>query len=128
MKIKYTFVTGETQEIEVDEIIHTASEEINARIKSNDRRETRRHTPLDNEEFGFAIDHSVDIEADCILNADRAKLHKALGQLNTQQKDLVRRVFFNGEQLKDIAKECSTTYQAIQNRLKKILAKLQKDF
>lgn len=128
MKIKYTFVTGETKEIEIDERIHMASEEINAQIKSNDRRETRRHTPIDNEEFGFAVDHGVDIEADCILSADKTKLHKALGQLNAQQKDLVRRVFFNGEQLKDIAKEYNTTYQAIQNRLKKILAKLRKDF
>ena len=135
MKIKYEFVDG-TKEIEVDEEIYKASEEINEQIKRNDRRETRRHISTNKGDYEYEqADESADIEQQIIEKEELdhrrkqlEKLNNLLPQLNTEQQKLIRSVFFIGIPLKELAKQHGTSYQAIQNRLKKILAKLRKNF
>jgi RNA polymerase sigma-70 factor (ECF subfamily) len=125
MKIRYDFINGDTKEIETTQEIFDASNELDHKIHLNNRREKRRHTSYD---VLALYDLEPSVEIDFVRYAEKEKLKRALGTLNKEQKDLVRKVFFNGEQLKDIAREYGTTYQAIQNRMDKIIKKLQKVF
>jgi DNA-directed RNA polymerase specialized sigma24 family protein len=47
--------------------------------------------------------------------------------LAPDQRDLIRRVFFEGKTLTTVAGECGVSYQAVQNRLNKIFRQLRKD-
>ena len=47
MKIKYTFVTGETVEIELDKKWQGVFAELNSREQAVNKKETRRHVTLD---------------------------------------------------------------------------------
>ena len=53
-------------------------------------------------------------------------LLKAIDSLLPQQKELVRRVYFNNESLASIAREEGVSKMAITNRMKKIHEKLKK--
>jgi RNA polymerase sigma-70 factor (ECF subfamily) len=54
------------------------------------------------------------------------RLKDAVCFLTAEQKDLVRRVFFNGEKITDIADKLGVDKSAISHRLERILAKLKK--
>ena len=53
-------------------------------------------------------------------------LRSAVKELQPQQQELVRRVFFNNERPSDIAKELGISKQAMNDRLNKIYAVLRK--
>ena len=131
MKVTYTFANGETKEIEVDETTGELIKDLDRQERNNNKKETRRHYSIEYATTLYGIepaDKSVNLEQDIIYGEDLKHLHKALDTLTTDQKDLVRRVFFNREQLKDIALKFGVSYQAIQDRLNKILKKLRKNF
>lgn len=85
------------------------------------------------EEAGYQL---VDTSPDCleslILREDKADKHKrlkqALSTLTPSQKRLVYLLYVKCLSIKEIAEKFDTTYQAIQNRRKKILEKLKKFF
>ena len=127
MKIKYEFV-NETKEIEIDENTGQIIKDLDRAEYNNRKKETRRHCSIEKSlEFGTLGD-DTDLEQTVIHDDDLKKLNKALATLTADQKDLVRRVFFYGEQLKDIAAEYGVSYQAIQDRLNKIMKRLRKNF
>jgi len=130
MKVTYTFATGETNEIEVDENTGAILKDLDRQEYNNYKKETRRHRSIDMaQEFGVELAvSSVDMERDFIHKSDLEKLKNAMGVLEPHQKDLVNEVFFNGRSLKDLAAEYGVSYQAIQDRLNKILARLRKNF
>lgn len=56
------------------------------------------------------------------------KLKTGLSALPRQQRLLLRELYIENKTLKEIAQRTSVSYQAVQNRLKKILEKLRKYF
>ena len=69
---------------------------------------------------------NTDIAAEYIRTQENETLLKAIDSLLPQQKELVRRVYFNNESLASIAREEGVSKMAITNRMKKIHEKLKK--
>ena len=116
MKIKYEFVNGEVSEIEVDR------QEYNI-----NRKETRRHvllSTIDPAERYLAAEE--DLLQDLIDEEDHERLMAAIAKLQPQQRELLYRVYWNGEKQKDIAAEDGVSERAITGRMKKIYASLKK--
>ena len=95
---------------------------------NNHQTEHRRHCSLD--DCYFDGDPFVDPQSDVALDMEREDLLTALAaamdELQPQQKELVYRIFYNGEKAADIAKECGVSKAAIHDRLSKIYAVLRK--
>jgi len=135
MKITYKFVNGETKEIEVDEILGKEINNIQRNQESKSRAYRRRNLSLDyaiNEQGIQYTDENNDpvkqIFDNSELKIDLKCLAEGMNLLTADQRDLVRRVFFNGEEQKTIANELGISKQAINDRLKKIYKKLLKNF
>ena len=135
MKIKYTFITGETIEIEANSALGEPLTGIEHDQSNRNRSETRRHTSIDAlSAAGFEI---VDrAPSPCAIyehketfaerQAELAKLRGAVEDLLPQQQDLVRMIYFENRTMTSIAVEEGVSVAAIQNRLKKIHQKLKK--
>ncbi len=85
------------------------------------------------EEAGYQIaDNSPDCLESLIIQEEyidkRKRLKQALSMLTSAQKKLVYLLYVKNLSIKEIAEKYGTTYQAIQNRRKKILEKLKKFF
>ena len=135
MKVTYKFVTKEKKEIEVSEELGNEIANIARGIHTNNKYQKRLQHALDidpNDYDGQDVDDFYSgIEQGYfakLQKADLTTLQKAFSTLNTDQKDLVRRVFFNGQTIKEIADEDKVSAPAIHNRLNKIYAKLRKQF
>jgi len=127
MKIKYEFV-NETKEIDVADEYGAIVKDLNRQEYNNQKKETRRHCTIEKSlEFG-TIPSGFDLERDYLRKEEMKKLNAALDTLTADQKDLVRRVFFNDQPLKEIAAEYGVKYQSLQDRLETILKKLKKNF
>ncbi|MDO4564678.1 MAG: sigma factor-like helix-turn-helix DNA-binding protein [Clostridia bacterium] len=126
MKIQYNF-ENETVEIDITDewgeiLIDLDREEYNA-----NHRETRRHASLDAlnaDENLFASD--ADVEKEALDRIERERLYAAIEQLQSRQRELVRRVYFGGEKLADIAREEGVSKAALTYRMSKIFATLKK--
>ena len=126
MKIIYQFVTGEVKEIEVDERWHNEIKELDRQLYNNNQKERRRHCSVDllRDEYDLDLkDGTIDILQDCISHSTWDRL---LTPLNDRQKDLVRRVFFNGENLTNIAKELGISRQSAKESFDYALKKIKK--
>ncbi|HAL74162.1 MAG TPA: sigma-70 family RNA polymerase sigma factor [Clostridiales bacterium] len=135
MKIKYTFVTGETVEIEVDAELGNVVIAIEHDQSNRDRAETRRHSSLDQlAAAGFdpadkaagpaAVFEQKEAIAAHLTNL--AKLRKVMSELLPQQQDLIRKIYFENRTMTSIANEEAVSVAAIHDRLKKIHQKLKK--
>lgn len=126
MKIKYAFA-DETVEIEVSEEWGNILIDLDRQEYNNDHAETRRHCSLE----AFNLDDAlfpgdVDVEREVLEGLDNKALYSAIAQLQPQQQELVKRVYFRGEKLADIAREEGVSKAALTNRMKKITAALKK--
>jgi len=123
MKIKYDFVTYESALVDVDETLGNTILEIEKETRLHNRREKRKHT-------SFGVLEKYDLEPthapDYVVQAELARVKQAIALLTPDQKDLLYRVFFDGEDLVDIATADGVSYQAIQNRKNKALKRLRK--
>ena len=125
MKIKYEFV-NETKEIEIDEKLYKEIKELDRQLYNNNQSERRRHCSADDlhDNYDFdLIDETADPQETAFIHDEFEKL---IAPLNKDQKDLVRRVFFNGELAVDIAKEQGVGKSAITNRLTRIYEQIKK--
>ena len=128
VKITYRFADGHAEELEVDQEVADTLKELDRQEYNNTRKETRRHTSLSAVEYEderFAA-RNADVLEKILYRIDAEALRHALAMLTPVQQDLVRRVFFLGERATDIAKTEEVTKQAIQRRLNKIYARLEK--
>lgn len=126
MKIKYQFA-DETVEIEVSEEWGNILIDLDRQEYNNQHTETRRHCSLE----ALNLDDTLlpsdeDVERDVFAALDSEALYAAIEKLQPQQQDLVKRVYFQGEKLSDIAREEGVSKMALTNRMKKILASLKK--
>lgn len=128
MKIKYQFVTGDSVEIEVPDSIGKVAVRADMDIQNNNRKETRKHKSLEKlHENGTQLsDENADIHSIFEQKEARRSLYKALGNLPPQQRELIQKVFFEGQKMADIAREEGVSSQAVQERLAKIRLKLRK--
>lgn len=130
-KIEYTFPNGKIKTFEVDE--HTALSY--AQIEKETRREEertrwRKRKKLNSLEemtdFGVQFKSNEPTPEELAIHRDESRrLHNALSLLPENQQKLVFNVYFYGQSLTEIAKQEGVSYQAIQNRMAKILKKLK---
>ena len=92
-----------------------------------ERKETRRHQSLEaSMDKGFDIAEENDVAEQAIEKYESEELHKALEQLEPQQRWLINQIYFEGKTKVEIASELGVGESAIRNRLKKIYEKLKK--
>lgn len=130
-KIEYTLPNGKIKTFEVDE--HTALSY--AQIEKETRREEertrwRKRKKLNSLEemtdFGVQFKSNEPTPEELAIHRDESRrLHNALSLLPENQQKLVFNVYFNGQSLTEIAKQEGVSYQAIQNRMAKILKNLK---
>lgn len=127
MKIKYEFMTGESVEIEVPDTMEKVMIDFDKELKNSDRRETRRHSSVEDlEGHGTQFtDARVDILGLLENQEMKEVLHKALAELLPQQRELLTKVFFEGRTMADIAREDGVGKSAIQDRLNRTYKKLK---
>ncbi len=125
MKIKYEFA-NEAVEIEVDEKWGTIVLELDREEYNDNHRETRRHCSLDALNLDDALlPSNVDV-FEAVADADvKKELYQAIEKISPQQRELIWRVYFQGEHPADIARELGVSKTAIHNRLQRIFCKLK---
>lgn len=126
--IKYEFCDGSIQNIEVSNELYALHEQLLQAEKRNHWKETRRHVSLNYlNDLGVDFEDSgADVLSTLIRQEDDAKLHKAINLLLPEQQALVKKVFFEGMSITEIAKEENVGKSAIANRLTRIYIKLEK--
>ena len=127
-KIKYTFADGTTSEIEVTDELYALHLQLVQEEKRNHWRETRRHTSLNYLlELGVDFaDTAADLFAAVELRENDERLQKAISELLPEQRALVRKVFYEGKTITEIAKAENVGKSAITNRLTRIYIKIKK--
>lgn len=128
MKITYEFLTGEVVEVDVPDEIGEVSIEIDRDTYNTNRKETRRHSSIFSmEESGVQFeDKACSVEAEAEQNETFEYIKKAIEELLPQQRDLIRKVFYEEMSIAEIARQEGVREAAIRNRLNKIYKKLEK--
>lgn len=127
MKIKYEFA-NEAVEIEVEEKWATIVLDLDREEYNDNHRETRRHCSLDAlNQDDTLLPSDVDV-FEAVADAEgRRNLYQAIDKLSPQQRELIWRIYFQGEHPADIARELGVSKTAIHNRLQRIFCQLQKN-
>jgi RNA polymerase sigma factor (sigma-70 family) len=131
MKIKYTFATNETAEIEVDDIITKELTELD-RLEENRQWQARHHNCSMDEytEVSGALiaDKTTITDENALREIDAEIIQRAISTLTPLQKDLVHRVFFLGMNYTEIAKELGRSRQTITENFESAKKKLKTFF
>ncbi len=125
-RIKYE-INGKVIDIEVTDEFVAQYEQIEAKEKRVNRKETRRHQSLDAlVESGFQIaDQGSDIEANLIMQNNIDLLRRAFAALTNDQKWLVEQVFYYGRKQSEIAAELGIDVTSIRDRLRVIYKQIK---
>ncbi len=126
--ITYKFADGTTSKVEVSDEIYAICEEMEIEEKSSDRRETRRHVSMEslvemNLEPTVTDEYFKD---EVFKNMESERLQQAISQLLPSQIALLKRVFYEGESVTEIAKNDGIAVCSVSNRLARIYKKLKK--
>ena len=73
----------------------------------------------------YVEDKTVDVEKVVETGMIIKELYKALDELNTDERDLIEKIFFKEESIREIARDKDVSHVAIQKRRNKILNKLK---
>ncbi len=127
-KIKYTFADGTTSEIEVTDELYALHLELVQQEKRNHWKETRRHISLN-----YLTENGIDFEdkaADSLSaylrREDDERIHNAITKLLPEQQALIKKIFYEGKTITEIAKAENVGKSAIANRLTRIYIKIKK--
>lgn len=126
--IKYTFADGTESKVEVSDEFYIFHLQLLQQEKRNHWKETRRHISLNyltDNGIDFA-DNAADTLSTLIQTEDERRIKKAVALLLPEQQELIRKVFYEGKRITDIAKAEQVGKSAIANRLTRIYIKLQK--
>lgn len=129
MKIKYTFVTGERVELEVNDEFTKIMVELESELKNNNRKESRRHEGLDLSDKNHKNnDLNTDICGKVLKNLDKDKLYAALTKLTPQEQDLIHKLYLDKNSLSQLqySKIIDTNENSVKQRAKRIRIKLKK--
>lgn len=126
--IKYVFADGTESEIEVTDEVYTLHLQLVQEEKRNHWRETRRHISL-----YYLLENGVDfvdIAADSFaaveLRENEEKIKQAISKLLPEQQALIKKIFYEGKTITEIAKAENVGKSAIANRLTRIYIKIKK--
>ena len=126
--IKYEFNDGTTSEIEVTDEVYTLHLQLVQEEKRNHWRETRRHISL-----YYLLENRVDFTdnaADSFtaveLRENDERIKKAITKLLPEQQALIKKIFYEGKTITEIAKAENVGKSAIANRLTRIYIKIKK--
>jgi RNA polymerase sigma-70 factor (ECF subfamily) len=131
MIIKYFDATQKKfLEIEVNDEVGKVWNEENTKIGTVERNQRRYERSLDALIDTYELepaDPNVDIEQTIIDREDAQRLQTAIARadLNTEQRDLLRSVFFYGKTIGQVAEEKGVDHSAISHRLERIYKKLK---
>lgn len=126
--ITYKFADGTTSKVEVSDEIYTLCEEMEIEEKSSDRRETRRHVSMESL-VEMNLEPTVTDEYfknEVFKDMESERLQQAISQLLPSQIALLKRVFYEGESITEIAKNDGIAVCSVSNRLARIYKKLKK--
>ena len=100
--------------------------EVNAPTFRRNRTETRRHIHLSADDLDrLRADAMPDVPT-ALLGADYSELHHAIAQLRPQQRELLRRVFWEGVRQSEIARQEGVLESTISERMRRIYQRLRK--
>lgn len=100
--------------------------EVNAPTFRRNRTETRRHVHLSSGDLDRqTADVIPDVPTD-LLDADYSELHHAIAQLRPQQRELLRRVFWEGVRQAEIARQEGVLESTVSERMRRIYQRLKK--
>lgn len=100
--------------------------EVNAPTFRRNRTETRRHVHLSVDALDRRrADAMPDVPTD-LLGEDYSELHRAIAQLRPQQRELLRRVFWEGVRQAEIARQEGVLESTISERMRRIYQRLRK--
>lgn len=127
VNIKYRFADGHIEELEVEQEIAEALNELDRKEYNNTQKETRRHVSFDvSEELSWlAVD---DQRLARVLDGatEETRLHAAISKLSTRQQTLIRELFFHRKTQAAIAEQLGISQQAVSDQLSTIIKKLKK--
>ena len=126
--ITYKFADGTTRKVEVSDEIYALCEEIEIEEKSSERRETRRHVSMESlVEMNLEPTVTEEYFKDEVFkDMESERLQQAISQLLPSQITLLKRVFYEGESVTEIAKNDGIAVCSVSNRLARIYKKLKK--
>ncbi len=129
MQIKYRFI-NETVNVEVDEKCSVILLDLDRREYNNNQTETRRHASLNAMEYEGELffDPNSDIAAHLEKAEVQQILHRAMDSLLPQQKELLKKVFFEGVSAAEIARQEGVNKSSVHKRLQRIFEQLRKVF
>ncbi|WP_322173940.1 sigma-70 family RNA polymerase sigma factor [Acutalibacter caecimuris] len=128
MKIEYKFVTG-TVEVEVPDAWGTILVDLDRQEYNNNHKETRRHCSLEAYNLDDALLPSEeDVVRDILAAEERQHLYEAIDQLDADQLDLVKAIFFDGVSLTEYGKRLGISQPAVSKRKAAVLKILKKFF
>ncbi len=126
--IKYVFADGTESEIEVTDELYALHLELVQQEKRNHWKETRRHISLN-----YLTENGIDFEdkaADSLSaylrREDDERIHNAITKLLPEQQELIKKIFYEGKTITEIAKAENVGKSAIANRLTRIYIKIKK--
>lgn len=127
VNIKYRFADGHIEELEVEQEVAEALNELDRKEYNNTQKETRRHVTFDvSEELSWlAVD---DQRLTRVLDGatEETRLHAAISELSTRQQTLIRELFFHRKRQAAIAEQLGISQQAVSDQLSTIIKKLKK--
>ena len=100
--------------------------EVNAPTFRRNRTETRRHIHLSADDLDRRRADAMPDVPMALLGADYSELHHAIAQLRPQQRELLRRVFWEGVRQSEIARQEGVLESTISERMKRIYQRLRK--
>lgn len=123
----YKFADGSISKVEVSDELFKEIEKLDKAEKNNERAETRRHVSIQ-ELAEKCIEPPVEDRHDFgMLFADihDEALSEAIRRLKKSERDLLYKVYYEREKLKDVAKAEKVSKAAITLRLQAVLARLR---
>lgn len=100
--------------------------EVNAPTFCRNRTETRRHVHLSVDDLDRRRADAMPDVPMALLGADYSELHHAIAQLRPQQRELLRRVFWEGVRQSEIARQEGVLESTISERMRRIYQRLRK--
>ena len=100
--------------------------EVNAPTFRRNRTETRRHVYLSADALDRRTETAMPAVPTALLGADYSELHHAIAQLRPQQRELLRRVFWEGVRQSEIARQEGVLESTISERMRRIYQRLRK--
>ena len=100
--------------------------EVNAPTFQRNRTETRRHVHLSADALDRQMADTMPDVPTALLGADYSELHRAIAQLRPQQRELLRRVFWEGVRQAEIARQEGVLESAVSERMRRIYQRLKK--